>query len=50
MYKMIKYTDLVRFNVKANLVRKCYENSINDLKNLKKSYENKDLMRFTNWI
>lgn len=28
MYRLIKYTDLVTFNVKIDLVRKCYENSI----------------------
>ena len=50
MYRLIKYTDLVIFNVKTNLLRKCYENSIAELKNLKQSYENKESMRFTNWI
>jgi hypothetical protein len=37
MYKVIKYTDQVRFNVKLNMVQKCYENSIADLRHLKKA-------------
>ena len=50
MYKLIKYTDNVRFTAKSNMIRNCYMNSIEELRNLKKSYENKDLIRFTNWI
>lgn len=41
MYRMIKYTDLLRFNAKIELIRKCYQNSITDLKNLKRASENK---------
>jgi hypothetical protein len=50
MFRLIKYTDLVIFTVKTNLARKCYQNSIAELKNLKVSYENKESIRFTNWI
>ena len=50
MYKLIKYTDNVRFTAKSNMIRNCYMNSIEELRNLKKSYENKDLIRFINWI
>lgn len=50
MYRLVKYTDIVRFNVKIALVRKCYANSIADLRNLRRAYENKDSIRFTNWI
>ena len=50
IYRMIKYSDLVRFNVKLQLVRQCYEHSIADLKNLKRASENKETIRFTNWI
>jgi len=47
---MIKYSDLLRFNVKLDLVRKCYANSISDLANLKKAAEDKDTIRLVNWI
>ncbi len=50
MYKVIKYTDQVRFNVKLNMVQKCYENSIADLRHLKKASQHKDTVRFTNWV
>lgn len=50
MYRMIKYTDLVRFNSKIDFVRKCYENSTVDLKRLRKSYKDIDSGNFTNWV
>jgi hypothetical protein len=50
IYRMIKYTDLLRFNVKLELIRKCHQNSISDLKALTRASEDKDSIRFTNWI
>jgi hypothetical protein len=41
---------MVRFNVKLALIRKCFGNSILDLRNLKKASESKETTRFTNWI
>ena len=50
VYRLIKYTDMYRFNVKIDLIRKSYENSIQQVQNLKKAFENKETVRFTNWI
>ena len=47
---MIKYSDMLRFNVKLDLIRKCYENSRADLANLKRASEDRDTIRLVNWI
>lgn len=50
MYRLIKYTDMLRFNVKLDLIRKSFINSISELRNLKKASESKETVRFTNWV
>lgn len=50
IYRMIKYSDMLRFNVKLEMVRKCYHNSIADLANLKRASEDKEAIRLVNWI
>lgn len=50
MYRLIKYTDMLRFNTKISLLRRCYENAIQEMRSLRKAFLNKDTMRFTNWI
>lgn len=41
VYRLIKYTDLVRLNVKIHLVRRCYESGIGELNHLRYACENK---------
>lgn len=50
LYRLIKYTDMLRFNTKVALLRRCYENAIQEMRTLRKAFLNKDTMRFTNWI
>jgi hypothetical protein len=50
IYRMIKYSDMLRFNVKLDLIRKCYDNSRADLANLKRASEDRDTIRLVNWI